>query len=119
MSKKITITALGLIITAGLLKVGAIPFTKWASANYEFFAFQFAIKELNPVMHEVVNMSAIFPAIYIAVCLGCGFLLACLVSSCFQKLSTVFSKRLQHHKCVFKSEPLLASGLETNKCSNS
>ncbi len=111
MTKNLSITALGLILGAALLKIWAIPFTKWASANYEFFAFQFAIKELNPVMHEVVNMSAIIPAIYIAVCLGCGFLLACLVSGCFQKISAVVSKRLQYQD--------LGSAMESEKCSNS
>lgn len=100
MQKSIGITAIGLIITAGLLKVGAIPFTKWASANYEFFAFQFAIKELNPVMHEVVNMSAIFPAIYIAVCLGCGLLLANTVSTCSQKIFDIVSKYRNTSKAV-------------------
>ena len=119
MTKNLSITALGLILGAALLKIWAIPFTKWASANYEFFAFQFAIKELNPVMHDVVNMSAIFPAIYIAGCLGCGLLLACLVSGCFLKFSDVVSKRLQYQECAHKNVPFLGGGMEINKCSNS
>lgn len=96
MSKKITITAIGLIITAGLLKVGAIPFAKWASANYEFFAFQFAINELNPVMHDVVNMSAVFPAIYIALCLGAGLLLACAMYVCSKVALCVSTKTFKY-----------------------
>lgn len=105
MTKNLSITALGLILGAALLKIWAIPFTKWASANYEFFAWQFANKNVHPVAYDVVNMSAVFPAIYISLCLGCGLLLAYLVSICFQKIPAVFSKKLQS----------MAAG----KCSNS
>ena len=96
MTKNLSTTALGLIFGAALLKIWAIPFTKWASANYEFFAFQFAINKLNPVIHDVVNMSAVFPAIYIALCLGAGLLLACAMYVCSKVALCVSTKTFKY-----------------------
>lgn len=108
MQKSIGITAIGLIITAGLLKVGAVPFAKWAASQYEFAAFLKAIYDLNPSMYDIINMSTIFPAIYISLCLGCSLLLAATVSTCFKKVFDIVSKVSQHAKsCFEKKSPVV------------
>lgn len=104
MQKSISTTAIGLIITAGLLKVGAIPFTKWAASKYEFSAFIKAIYDLNPPMYDIINMSAVIPAMYISLCHGCGLLVAAVVNACFQKIFDAVSKVSQYAKSYFEEK---------------
>ena len=84
MSKQLRIIGVSLLISAALLKECSIPFAKWVVQSYEFNAFIAAIKNISPTS-PVLEMTAVFPAILILLCLGAGLLLAYVVDALFEK----------------------------------